>query len=126
MSWIKRFKTGYQRVIVRDVSSPSYSGQSKLAFRLYGIILVCLMGVYTLCFHSYLVTSGEVLWELHNMGLDSRVQPALRFIIFKYEYFIVFLVFMTLCMLFLAFGLFLFDMQQRNAVIKNEMNKKSE
>lgn len=116
---MKKFIDGYRQAIVKDVNSQHYRKHQRWTGILFTIFGFAFLLTYLTFFHSFVWKSPKVFYMFHLVGLDSTQDPALRFLIYKYEYLIYFLVFFMLFSLFAVVSFFAFDMQQRNEIIRS-------
>jgi hypothetical protein len=110
-------ESGYEAVILRDCRDPAYPRNRKLFWAVYLFFAGVLALLYGSFFHWSLVRNVRYAWELFQVYLRST-DPGFRAAIFVYQYLIGFLLFGTIVAVFALFGLWAYDMQKRNQLIR--------
>lgn len=124
--FLKAFTGRYRRAILHDVQGDSYERNSRWIAKVYFGFLTLFAVVYVLFFNRFLLRNMSVFRDLHEASFDPAVNPAIRLLVYKYEYLFYFMIFFILLVAFLIVGFFSFDLMQRNAIIKDLIQKNQE
>lgn len=126
MDPFKKSIEGYRAVIVRDVTGGNYRKHQRWMNILLTVFGFGFVMTYVLFFHHFLRRSWHVFYDFHLVGMDPTQDPAIRFLIMKYEYLVYFLSFLILLVFFSLIAFFAFDMQQRNELIRRYLSTKKD
>ena len=118
---MKQFNARYEEIILRDVQNPKYVRNLRLVWVVFCVFGFALLSIYISCFHSSLSRNFRFVFTYFKLALVSH-DPGFRTAVFIYEYTMLFFVFLIAVAVFCALAVLAFDMQRRNAVIRQALH----
>lgn len=114
--------SAYQQVILRDVQHPAYLSRQKWVWVISAIVTLIFASLFFVYYYGAFFDNWGYLFDIYRASTKMK-NASLQRLIYIYEKMIVFVGFAGVAGMFSVLLFFVFDMQERNALIRRLLEK---